>query len=416
MGFLIPLGANPQQCFDAVTPNDMHTSIVCALSGTFLLLGGWASLMWVLVRSLALHLQICWQVVIGKGFMYGAYAFSYGLPAIGVAVALTLSGVSFRFGDTCHLNHQHAFADFWVPLLVFSGITLLIQFGTFAYCIKVYMASLNSSEPSSTTNSTGLPSYTTSVRTVNPKQAYRRVRRVLELQWRGISVVLVIVVDVIFFSVVFVFMDNGEQEALHSKTKALPWIQCMVAGLGKQYCLQFTKSFIVNEATVMAVLMLLSFNGIWALMLLGRLSILTGWYDMIKEKFGKRGNGEFVSVDAAFAGRDAKSYEMLDTPGADVKEPEPIARTLSQLTVEPISPLVIETPFSPLGASPVSPPPRAGRQTPDYFGREARYVSPMRSFSTPRPPSAGGPSNRPPRSHSHVAFPGAMDPLAMNRI
>jgi hypothetical protein len=108
MGFIIPLGAKPDQCFDDITPNSMQTSTTCALSGAFLLAGGWAGVMWVFMRALALHLQICWQVVIGKTFMWGALAAGWGIPAIGLTVAMIFSGVSFRFGDTCHINHKNS--------------------------------------------------------------------------------------------------------------------------------------------------------------------------------------------------------------------------------------------------------------------------------------------------------------------
>lgn len=217
--------------------------------------------MWVTVRSVALHLQICWQVVIGKGFMWIAFAFGWGLPAIGITITLILSGLSFRFGDTCHLNHTNSFADFWLPLLCFAGLTLIIQLITFGYCIKVYMASLNSSSAgnTSTTNNSALPSYSTSVRTVSPRQAYRRVRRVMELQWRGICVVLLIVADTVYFSVVFVYSDQHEQDALAvGSTKALPWLKCMVTGLGKEYCLQYAGELVVNQASIIAMLILLS--------------------------------------------------------------------------------------------------------------------------------------------------------------
>lgn len=46
LGFIIPLGARPEQCYDDITPNDMYTSITCALSGACLLAGGWCTVMW----------------------------------------------------------------------------------------------------------------------------------------------------------------------------------------------------------------------------------------------------------------------------------------------------------------------------------------------------------------------------------
>jgi hypothetical protein len=236
----------------------MTTSTSCGLSGAFLIAGGWCGVMWVFLRAVALHLQICWQVVIGKTFMWGALATGWGIPALGLTLALVFSGVSFRFGDTCHINHKNSLADLWIPLLVFAGSTVIIQFATFGYCIKVYLASL--ADDSTTTNSSGLPSYTNSIRgTISPRQAYRRVRRVVELQWRGIAIVLLIIADVIFFAVVFVFMDNIEEDVIQSPTKPIKWLECIVqTGGDKNACLPLTKSLIINEATVMSVLLLLS--------------------------------------------------------------------------------------------------------------------------------------------------------------
>lgn len=215
-------------------------------------------MMWVCMRSIALHLQICWQVVLGNTFMWGALVVGWGIPAIGLTLALFFSGVSFRFGDTCHINHKDSLADFWIPLLVFSGLTLIVQFGTFGYCIKVYLASLSDSSP--TTNSSGMQSFSNSVRgTITPGQAYRRVRRVIQLQWRGIAIVLLIVADVIFFSVVFVFMDNIEQDLLANPENANVWLLCLIDKKGdNDACSSIAQSLVINEATVIAVLVLLS--------------------------------------------------------------------------------------------------------------------------------------------------------------
>lgn len=214
--------------------------------------------MWVFLRALALHLQICWQVVIGKTFMWGALAAGWGIPAIGLTVAMVFSGVSFRFGGTCHINHKNSLGDLWIPLLVFAGVTVIIQFATFGYCIKVYLASLQ--DDSTTTNSSGVRSFNNSLRgTISPRQAYRRIRRVIELQWRGIVIVLIIIADVIFFAVVFVFMDDLETNILKNPTKSRDWLGCLISTEGnKNACLSFAQDLVVNEATVMSVLVLLS--------------------------------------------------------------------------------------------------------------------------------------------------------------
>lgn len=256
LGFVIPLAAKPNQCYDAITPNSMQTSSVCAASGSFLILGGWAGVMWVFLRSLSLHLQICWQVVVGRNFMWFSQGVGWGIPAIGIIVALVASGVSFRFGTTCHINHQNSLADLWIPLLVFAGLTIILQFATFGYCVKVYLASL--ADNAASTEGSGLPSYTQSIRTMTPRQAYRRVRRVIALQWRGIAIVLIITIDVIFFSIVFVFQDNTVQAAMKDLSVAQSWVVCLAfAGGDKNKCLKQASALVVNEATVGAVLLLL---------------------------------------------------------------------------------------------------------------------------------------------------------------
>lgn len=258
LGFVIPLAGHPDECYDAITPNDMQTNSVCAASGTFIILGGWAGVLWVFLRSLSLHLQICWQVVVGRNFMWFSQATGWGIPAIGIVLALTLSGVSFRFGNTCHINHHNSLADLWIPLLVFAGLTIIIQFATFGYCIKVYLASLADNN-ATTENSAGLPSYTNSIRTMTPRQAYRRVRRVIQLQWRGITIVLIIITDVIFFAIVFVFTDNTLENIQKNPAIAQPWVDCLVlSGGDRDACLEKASTFVVSVATVGAVLILLA--------------------------------------------------------------------------------------------------------------------------------------------------------------
>ncbi|KAM7206906.1 hypothetical protein V8F33_000005 [Rhypophila sp. PSN 637] len=427
LGFIIPLAAQPEQCYDAITPNSMHTSGVCAASGVFLIVGGWAGVMWVFLRALSLHLQICWQVVVGRNFMWFSQVTGWGIPIIGIVLVLIFSGTSFRFGATCHINHKNSLADLWIPLLVFAGITIIIQFATFGYCIKVYLASL--SDNNASTEGSNMPSYTNSIRTMTPKQAYRRVRRVIQLQWRGIMIVLIIITDVVFFSVVFVFQDTTVENVKHNPEIASEWVTCLVLNGGNKIsCLDEAGPIVVNMPTVGAVLFLLAINGLWLLFLLGRWSMVTGWIDLLAPKH--RSKREFVSVDARLDDlkKDTRSYEMLsrDT-GKEMDE------SVTPSLVTPISP-TYHNPAMRSPRSPVAPgtdrdssyPANDGRRTPDYFGQTSRYHAPARSFSSPRPPQSASSPQPPPvtwdarETYARVgAFADNNDyvnPLGMNRI
>ncbi|OAQ98765.1 hypothetical protein LLEC1_05260 [Akanthomyces lecanii] len=411
--------ATPEQCYDKITPHGMATSKVCGASGALLILGGWSGVMWAFLRSLSLHLQICWQVTVGRPFMYFAHAAGWGVPLIGIILALTFSGVSFRFGAICHINHDNSLADLWVPLLIFAGTTVITTFATFGYCVKVYLASL--ADNSASTEGSGLPSYSNSIRTMTPRQAYRRVKRVIALQWRGIAIVLIIIADVIFFSVVFVFQDNVVESVTRDPKVAESWVLCLIGSSGdKNQCLKEASKLVVSEATVTAVLLLLGLNGISLMFLLGRRSMLTAWLDLFKNLVGRgdKKKQEFVSVDARHDLKaDTRSYEMLSRENSTVVT----------------------------SASAVKYPSTNHKTSASYEQNSARYHAPSRSFSAPRSPvqrswdaqqtfaNTRGPSSPPPTSppppprsprSPKPGFDGrsqannceSMNPLGMNRI
>jgi len=74
-----------------------------------------------------MHLQICWDIIPGKRFFYAAQFLGWGIVAILFTVAITITGVSFRFGDACHVNSKHAVQDYWGPLLGLSGGAAILQ-------------------------------------------------------------------------------------------------------------------------------------------------------------------------------------------------------------------------------------------------------------------------------------------------
>ncbi|KAL5356684.1 hypothetical protein BJX96DRAFT_124825 [Aspergillus floccosus] len=369
IAFIIPLGIKPEQCHNAITPNDMYTDVSCAFTGALLLFGGWIVVVWSFIRTVAFHLQVCWEVIIGKKFMWGSFICGWGIPALCLTLMLIYTGVSYRFGTVCHINIKNSTSDYWAPIMAFSVASLILHVATLGYCIHVYIRSLFDSSDS-TTNSSGLPSYTGSVRTMTARQAYRRIRRVLQLQWRGISLVLIIIGNVIFFAVVFIDMNNQLALTPENMEKAIPWLACLMETNGdKNRCLHQADAIRPNKATLLAVLILLSLVGFWNFILFARPSMFVGWADLFKNGFGGGGRRrhEFVSADARNKRlADTRTYEMLTSSGIS-KTPEPLVRSPS--------PARTAGTLSPVGGH-------------NHYGREARYVRPSMSFSGPRPPGS----------------------------
>lgn len=299
LGFTIPLGANPEQCYDAITPNDMYSSMGCAWSGAFIVAGGLCAAMWICIRALSMNLQICWDIVPGRKFFYVSQVVGWGIPAILFTVTMTLTGVSFRFGSACHVNHADSMADFWGPLMGMAGIAGILQLITFGYCMHVYLKNLWVDSPANSTSASGsgLPSYTGSVHTQTARAVYQRLKKVLWLQWRGIIICTIILVDVIFFAIVFVYLDGLQTRVPDDVEKIMPWVMCLAQHpTDKNKCLDEAANYRVNEPTVVAVLILLSLAGVQVFLFLTRPSIFPAWLEFFTHRFTKR--QEFVSLDA----------------------------------------------------------------------------------------------------------------------
>jgi hypothetical protein len=299
IGFVIPLGANPEKCYNEITPNDMYSSMECAWSGAFIVAGGLSADMWILIRALSMNLQICWDIVPGRKFFYISQALGWGIPAALFTATMTVTGVSFRFASQCDVNHANSMKDFWGPLMAFAGAAGILQLMTFAYCIRVYLKNLftDQTESSSAASGSNLPSYTNSVRTKTARAVWRRLQKVLWLQWRGICIVTIILVDVIFFSIVFVWLDGLQSKVEKNFNKVEPWLLCLALHpTNKDACLDLVGDWLVNMPTVVAVLFLLSLAGFQVFLFLARPSVFTAWVEFFQSKFGSK--HEFVSLDA----------------------------------------------------------------------------------------------------------------------
>ncbi|TKA83893.1 hypothetical protein B0A55_00108 [Friedmanniomyces simplex] len=420
MAFTIPLSAKPEQCYNQITPNDMYSSSECAWSGAFIVAGGLSATMWIFIRALSMNLQICFDIVPGRKFFYLSQALGWGIPAALFTATMTVTGVSFRFGNTCHVNQQTSMQDFWGPLLGFAGAAGIVQVVTFAYCVHVYLKNLWSDQAQSSTHgsSSGLPSYNNSVRTQTARAVYQRLKKVLWLQWRGICIVTIILVDVIFFSIVFVYLDGLQSSLTSDRRQIEPWLECLAFNATeKDKCLGLVTGWLVNEPTVVAVLILLSLTGIQVFLFLARPSIFPAWYDFAQEKFSSK-RQEFVSLDARpgnmrsqsgsqlakydhVRGHQSTTFEMqkpqLNTLSIDLGSKSPTQTMLSSPSEAYRSPIHHDLDISELDSTRSISPPISGlgrgRFAPEYVGRV-----------TPDPSNPLGSPSPPPMSYNSISL------------
>ncbi|KAL8723249.1 MAG: hypothetical protein Q9225_000439 [Loekoesia sp. 1 TL-2023] len=187
-------------------------------------------------------------------------------------------------------------------------------------------------------------------------------------------------------------MDNTEQSVMQNFGKAEPWLSCLVINGGdKNACLSKVEGLATPESTVMAVLILMSLNGIWTLLFLGRASMIPAWIELIRKRFTR--SHDFVSVDAKRVSVDPRHYEMITAP------PQTAYATLKIPQAAVTSPSIDGDTIATLSPE--------NQQGP--FPRDVKYVSHTMSFSTPRPPSSGRHQDRewdPASTHARPFSPG----------
>lgn len=144
-----------------------------------------------------------------------------GLPVLFLATELPTSGVSYRVGNVCFPNHPSALRSWFLWLLIFAGISWVIQVVTIGYCLwkfasKCMAGSTHASHGSNISDVTNAPPIDTSTasgatRLQNRKKrvAWRRVRNILILQWRYIALSFIIVNLTIFFGMAFIDQANA---------------------------------------------------------------------------------------------------------------------------------------------------------------------------------------------------------------
>jgi amino acid transporter len=256
MSFAIPVTTNPGLCHDQITPNDMHSSQSCAWTGSFVVLGGLGCVIWVFLRSLWLHIRIFWDKDPGHRFKWGSIVFGTILPFIFLAAILVVTGFSYRMGQTCLPNHEHAIATFWIWLVVFSILAFLLQFITTFYCFYVFMRTVWRERRASAGNSFQQR------RTHQKVETWANVRNLFLLQWRNILVNVFVIIGSISFFIVFWTQDGklGQISNDPKNIKAVKlWIICQTLSKGdKNECRKYVKDFTVNQTAVLTSLILAS--------------------------------------------------------------------------------------------------------------------------------------------------------------
>ncbi|KAK4495629.1 hypothetical protein PRZ48_012897 [Zasmidium cellare] len=326
LAFIVPLGSKPNLCHDEITPGDMHTSLSCAWSGALLVAGAMSCAVWIMLRSLWTHLRVCWDVAQTRTLFLLTQLTGWGLPGLFLALCIPITGVSYRIGSACVPNQKNAFVTWFGWLIAFACIAALLQFITTTFCLWLYLKDMKKGQAETTTISTNASQDRT--------LAWRRVRKVLSLQWRSIVLTTLVIIESVYFGVVFIHeTSTADRLTTNASDDILEWAFCLVRNQGrKDECLNITKVLGLSEGSILASFFLAALIGLLTFSLMIRRSMLRGWSALLLHpRRPSVGEQDFIIISPK-----RKSFgKQLESE----KGPHPNIDTLLS-PVSPVSPIM----------------------------------------------------------------------------
>ncbi|EMC99624.1 hypothetical protein BAUCODRAFT_52233, partial [Baudoinia panamericana UAMH 10762] len=283
LAFIVPLSTRPHQCRDAITPNNMYTDMSCAWSGALLQAGAMGTAVWILLRSIWTALRIILDFKRTDLFRTVSLAFGIGFPALLLAIAMPVTGVSYRLWDVCIPNGTEAFVTWFVWLIVVAGLAGVILIITVGYCVwKFALSALaGSARGRMSSGSVGGPGKNSRRRAIGRRRRveWGRIKRVLYLQWRTVVFAFIVTNETIFFALVFVSQTAAVQRNIGGITpEDEAWGICLIAtGGDSDACLDQSSGLGLSEGRVVAVLLLAASLGATLSLLMIRTSMFEGW-------------------------------------------------------------------------------------------------------------------------------------------
>lgn len=156
---------------------------------------------------------------------------------------------------------------------------------SFFFVLKVYLQEFRSGARNTHEDSLASSLPTPDAATQKRREVYKRVTKVIQLQWRSLAIAVLVLIIIVLLSVVFIVVDAETLAAAHDSTLVLPWALCLVENQGnRDKCLKDVHGLAPNESLLIGTLLMLSIVGIAACLLLSPLAVLSAWKDYITSK------------------------------------------------------------------------------------------------------------------------------------
>ena len=200
--------------------------------------------------------------------IYLAHLIGWGIPLTFLTIMLTVSGLSYRLGQLCLPNPRGAVATWFGPMIAFGGLGAVIQLATTGFCFVVYTRAVMSTRgrAAAPNSRRGAPAPSSAPAaslagkpgvSVSRRVAWKRVSRIMQVQWRSIVLSIVVIIILVYFGIIYITSSSKQLQLTDPDRPArtTAWSLCLILFRGDQgACIEYAKALDLNEEILNAAM------------------------------------------------------------------------------------------------------------------------------------------------------------------
>ncbi|OLL24885.1 hypothetical protein NEOLI_002632 [Neolecta irregularis DAH-3] len=211
-------------CSDTITMATQFTSSRCFIQGAMFIWGLLASIIWLGLRMIVLHLQIVYAYIApAKAERFVVHFIGWGIPTIFTTVALAMGKVRFELGHVCGPTISDGLGLLWIPLMIFAAPPAMLHLWTLTKIATVMQVATRVEPMEMITDDKG----NMSISSV-PRYEYRKagVRDIFLMQWRSIFITLFCMTVALYYGGSNVILFNQLNKTAENVPHIIAWLTC----------------------------------------------------------------------------------------------------------------------------------------------------------------------------------------------
>ncbi|KAK3819511.1 MAG: hypothetical protein J3Q66DRAFT_280877 [Benniella sp.] len=250
---------------NGVTVASSYNNSLCTIQGAWLLFGAIATVAWLSIVIINLHLHTVWNSNWLSRKAWLMHMVGWLIPAAFAAIAVVTKSIGWNNSNMCMATTETSDVLLFIPLGVIMIPSTLLHVATFCHIIKVTLQAEGSDTVSHSTLSSGRAARITH---------RRHVMNAIRIQWRAAVLALVVSTSVLLYWS-FYLVEGSKTDMSWMST----WQLCIFtkAGTQEECGHRFAKGHVPDFVFMMIAEGLVSTTGLWIFLLFFKKSLMMEW-------------------------------------------------------------------------------------------------------------------------------------------